>query len=426
MDRTKARAIISFYRDATKDQPETISVPGQLTPEQLALLQEQQLQQQQLARQVAQEIALREVTSQLTGREKTTGTLPQTRAGGTSAPTGTEEQQEQGWYEKAQEWWKGTWPWSPFQAWNFITDPFWIWGMSTLPAYAASRMWLPAIEAGTAGPAQKATWGVLQRVGNWSPAGIMERIGILKPETVPNVITRFSGQGTTNITQPSTGNLGTIVQTGTGNYPGSLTPTQSMQLQRAAYYGSEPTAAEIEALIAQQEGRATPEQLQLITGNTGRATAAELEALIAQQEGRATTTQPGFWSRIGQSITASGSNLRNYLLGGGAAGGLGAIYAPAASTAIGAAIPLVGTIAARVAGEYAAPAWNRELSRQGYSELIRPWFPMGPTQLGGPRTQEEFQLQAAGNEYWSGLEQAWNQLIHFQWPWEEGHQGANQ
>ena len=137
----------------------------------------------------------------------------------------------------------------------------------------------------------------------------------------------------------------------------------------------------------------------------------------------APATQTGFWSNLRSSITAGGRGIQNYLFGGGAAGGLGAIYAPAASTLIAAAIPLAGIIGARTVGGALAPEYHEELSRQGYNEWLRPYVPMLMPAASTPEgRQQQFELTRASRPFWAGIEQAGRQLGAFTWPWEEGHQ----
>lgn len=310
LDEMKARAIVAFYRSST-DEPQYVGVPG-LTPEEQILIQQQQA---------------------LPGAQPpigaiTTGTLPTTQTA-TRVPAVAQpsvgpvpEKQK---YGGVNPWWYA------IGAWNFVTDPIWIY------------MFLKQNSGQAVRP-------ITQTIAGYSPPGLVQRAG-----------QAITGRGASTL-----GSLEPLGTAGTGVDP----------------YGN--------------VSRVTP----------------------------TVQAQPGFWSRAGaglrgtgQSITSGVQGLREYLFGG--AGSLGAIYGLGASTAIGAAIPVVGIAGARLAGGALAPEWNAELSKQGYNEFIRPWF---PTITAAPKTQEEWQLQQAAAPYWQGWAQAWNQLTSYSWPWEKPHE----
>jgi len=205
---------------------------------------------------------------------------------------------------------------------------------------------------------------------------------------------------------------------------------------------SENLTAAIEREMARQGRQLTPSESMRIqrmigAGQTtgqgvGQETAAEIEALIAQQEGRAGSqaAKPGLWSRAGtalrgaaQGIAAGGQGAKQALFGG--AGTLGAIYGLGASAGIGAGGAMAGILGRHAAGQYYAPEYQQYLSQQGNhpSTLLRPAVPMlSEANLGG-----QAQLQAE-MPYYQRLNTAINQIANSSfWNWNEwgknsGHQ----
>lgn len=414
MDRNKARAIISFYKSYQRDEPQIVGVPGieqELTPEELQRL----LGQQQA--QTGTGSALREFEA------------PGVNPPGTSGPGDPVE--AEGFWEKTEEWWEGTWPWSPMQLWNMATDPAWIVGMYTpATAYIGGRGLLATHGAGLPFKAAYPFRGIptshlweaskqpdyARALQQWYASGRQGAAptppgGITQTTRVPGTIgrlARYLRPGQTPTTQTATQAAqqaaARVTQSGTRNIPGQLTPTQAAQIQRATIIGGrgatpgvgQTTAAEIETLIAQQEAIAA-----------GRGTA-----------GQGVTAQPGFWSRAGTAARALPGRIGSGITSGAAGLGAGlsaAAYGTAGSTLIGAAAPLAAIIGARAAGEILAPEYQAELSRQGYNELLRPYIPLLQR---APQTQEEWELQRAGSGFWSGLEQSLGELQAFTWPWE--------
>ncbi len=399
IDENKAIAIISFYR-AWIDQ-EFATVPGTLTEEELLLLQQQQ---QGLPQVPGEQIQV---------------SVPQSfGVGGQRPPPLTPEEAE-----KEQSWWEAVSPWGYMQVWQ-TAEPF-IWPASIVGSGAGALYYgargRGAYEAGLPLRAATPSGRLLGRILKGVPTR-----QLIHAKAVPELaerLARWYSTGRQGV-QPTLTRQALRQAQYLGTTTGRNLLSQVTELGLPQRAVTQLTEKEIlEAFRDPQYRTALQEWYR--TGGTAASKPISSEITFARRTTQplimrpthqpllgtraiqqSQQTQPGFWSRAGQSIRAIPSRITPGRIGAGGVGGLG-IYGLGASTAIGAAIPAAGIIGGRAAGEVLAPEWNAELSRQGHNEWIRPWFPIITR---AAQSQEEWDLQLAAIPYWQGWNQAWNQL----------------
>ena len=465
IDEGKARSFIHLYKTINKDQVAPPSTVGVLTPEELLELQQRQ--------QTLTTGALPPTP------ERIQVSVPQSfRAGGTvpGGPTQTPGEEEESW-------WEAVWPWGYMQLWQTIEPAVWaasILGSSYyggralatpqlgLPFRAAAPSYrVPLLgrvtqgatptellaargnpqfgealaqyyEGGRVGPRPTITPEQIRQSRLLSSPGgrnLLERVvnlglpqsavtqlteaEIIEAEAEPlyaRELENWYRQGANPMRRPISPNVTyaprttqPLVTTQTpspllGTRTTTTTPTTRTPASQPGFWSR--TGTRIRGAIPSRTAGVPT------TGTIGTTTSTTTPA-----------AQTGFWNNLRGSITAGGRNLSQYLFGGGAAGGLGAIYAPAASTLIAAAIPLAGIIGARTVGGALAPEYHEELSRQGYNEWIRPYVPILTPAASTPEgRQQQFELTRASRPFWAGIEQAGRQLGAFTWPWEQEHE----